>query len=52
MIQTLHSRAHHSAVVSSIEEFADRYHVPKPFIGLILIPIVVSTAGQSCADAS
>lgn len=29
-------------MVASIEEFADRYHVPKPFIGLILIPIVVS----------
>jgi len=29
-------------VVASIEEFADRYHVPKPFIGLILLPIVVS----------
>jgi len=31
-------------VVASIEEFADRYHVPKPFIGLILLPIVVSGA--------
>ena len=30
------------SVVASIEEFADRYSVPKPFIGLILLPIVVS----------
>lgn len=29
-------------VVASIEETADRYHIPKPFIGLILLPIVVS----------
>ena len=29
-------------VVASIEEFAERYSVPKPFIGLILLPIVVS----------
>ncbi len=29
------------AVVASIEEFAERYHVPKAFIGLILLPIVV-----------
>ena len=28
-------------VVASIEEFAERYHIPKPFIGLILLPIVV-----------
>jgi Ca2+:H+ antiporter len=28
-------------VVASIEETADRYSIPKPFIGLILIPIVV-----------
>lgn len=28
-------------MVASIEETADRYHIPKPFIGLILIPIVV-----------
>ena len=30
-----------SAVVASIEETAERYHIPKPFIGLILLPIVV-----------
>ena len=30
------------SVVASIEEFAERYSVPKPFIGLILLPIVVS----------
>jgi len=30
-------------VVASIEEFAERYSVPKPFIGLILLPLVVST---------
>ena len=29
-------------VVASIEETAERYHIPKPFIGLILLPIVVS----------
>ena len=29
------------SVVASIEEFAERYSVPKPFIGLILLPIVV-----------
>ena len=28
-------------VVASIEETAERYHIPKPFIGLILLPIVV-----------
>lgn len=31
-------------VVASIEEFAVRYHVPKPFIGLILLPIVANAA--------
>ncbi|KAJ3487578.1 hypothetical protein NLJ89_g11698 [Agrocybe chaxingu] len=31
-------------LVSSIEEFAERYHVPKPFIGLILLPIVANAA--------
>jgi Ca2+:H+ antiporter len=31
-------------LVASIEEFADRYHVPKPFIGLILLPIVANAA--------
>ena len=30
-----------SAVVASIEETAERNHIPKPFIGLILLPIVV-----------
>ena len=29
-------------VVASIEETAERYSIPKPFIGLILLPIVVS----------
>lgn len=33
---------HALLVVASIEETAERYHIPKPFIGLILIPIVVS----------
>lgn len=28
-------------VVASIEETAERYSIPKPFIGLILLPIVV-----------
>ncbi|KDR73565.1 hypothetical protein GALMADRAFT_619409 [Galerina marginata CBS 339.88] len=31
-------------LVASIEEFAERYHVPKPFIGLILLPIVANAA--------
>ncbi|KAF9059092.1 Sodium/calcium exchanger protein-domain-containing protein [Rhodocollybia butyracea] len=31
-------------LVASIEEFADRYHIPKPFIGLILLPIVGNAA--------
>lgn len=30
-----------NSVVASIEETAERYHIPKPFIGLILLPIVV-----------
>lgn len=32
-------------VVASIEETAARYLIPKPFIGLILLPIVVSDSG-------
>ncbi|KIM48760.1 hypothetical protein M413DRAFT_85225 [Hebeloma cylindrosporum] len=31
-------------LVASIEEFAERYSVPKPFIGLILLPIVANAA--------
>jgi Ca2+:H+ antiporter len=31
-------------VVASIEEFAERYHIPKAFIGLVLIPIVANAA--------
>ncbi|KAG7092947.1 hypothetical protein E1B28_009249 [Marasmius oreades] len=31
-------------LVASIEEFAFRYSVPKPFIGLILLPIVANAA--------
>ncbi|KAJ3980133.1 Sodium/calcium exchanger protein-domain-containing protein [Lentinula detonsa] len=31
-------------LVASIEEFADRYKIPKPFIGLILLPIVGNAA--------
>ncbi|KZP21157.1 calcium/proton exchanger [Athelia psychrophila] len=31
-------------LVASIEETATRYHIPKPFIGLILIPIVANAA--------
>jgi Ca2+:H+ antiporter len=34
-------------VVASIEETAERYSIPKAFIGLILLPIVVSI---SCFD--
>ncbi|TFK76206.1 calcium proton exchanger [Pluteus cervinus] len=31
-------------LVGSIEEFADTYHVPRSFIGLILLPIVANAA--------
>ncbi|KIK61873.1 hypothetical protein GYMLUDRAFT_558067 [Collybiopsis luxurians FD-317 M1] len=31
-------------LVASIEEVANRYHIPKPFIGLILLPIVGNAA--------
>lgn len=31
-------------LVASIEEFAVRYNIPKPFIGLILLPIVANAA--------
>lgn len=31
-------------LVASIEETADRYHIPKTFIGLILLPIVANAA--------
>ncbi|KAK0482597.1 Sodium/calcium exchanger protein-domain-containing protein [Armillaria novae-zelandiae] len=31
-------------LVASIEEFADRYNIPKAFIGLILLPIVANAA--------
>ncbi|THH17119.1 hypothetical protein EW146_g3628 [Bondarzewia mesenterica] len=31
-------------LVASIEETADRYHIPKPFIGLILLPLVANAA--------
>ncbi|GLB34724.1 putative calcium proton exchanger [Lyophyllum shimeji] len=31
-------------LVASIEETANRYHIPKPFIGLILLPIVSNAA--------
>lgn len=31
-------------MVASIEETAERYEIPKTFIGLILIPFVVSTS--------
>jgi len=34
----------HFLVVASIEEFAERYHIGKPFIGLILLPIVANAA--------
>ena len=30
-------------VVASIEETANRFDIPKAFIGLILLPLVVST---------
>lgn len=32
-----------TSVVASIEETAKRYHIPKAFIGLVLLPIVVGT---------
>ncbi|KAI0927472.1 hypothetical protein AcV5_008004 [Taiwanofungus camphoratus] len=31
-------------LVASIEETAERYHIPKPFIGIILLPIVANAA--------
>jgi len=31
-------------LVASIDETAKRYHIPKPFIGIILLPIVANTA--------
>jgi len=31
-------------LVASIEETAERYHIPKAFIGLILLPIVANAA--------
>jgi Ca2+:H+ antiporter len=31
-------------LVGSIEEFAERYHIPKTFIGLVLLPIVANAA--------
>ncbi|KAI0707773.1 calcium/proton exchanger [Earliella scabrosa] len=31
-------------LVASIEETAERYHIPKPFIGLILLPLVANAA--------
>jgi len=31
-------------LVASIEETANRYHIPKPFIGLVLLPIVANAA--------
>lgn len=42
----------YSSVVASIEETATRYHIPKAFIGLILLPIVVSTSLLSALIAS
>jgi len=33
------------SVVASIEETANRFDIPKTFIGLILLPLVVSTIG-------
>lgn len=42
----IHHRAYlqWSLVVASIEEFAERYSIPKAFIGLILLPIVANAA--------
>lgn len=34
----------HILVVASIEEVAERYHIPKTFIGIILLPIVANAA--------
>jgi len=35
---------HSHSVVASIEETAERYSIPKPFIGLILLPLVANAA--------
>jgi Ca2+/H+ antiporter len=32
----------HNTVVASIEETAEKYDIPKTFIGIILLPLVVS----------
>ena len=40
------------SVVASIEETANRFDIPKMFIGLILIPIVVSMTGATSLGAS
>lgn len=42
----------HNIVVASIEETAVRYHIPKNFIGLILLPIVVRNLGSSSESGS
>jgi len=31
-------------LVASIEETAERYHIPKPFIGIVLLPLVANAA--------
>ncbi len=38
------------SVVASIEETATRFNIPKAFIGLILLPIVVSMAHATFWD--
>lgn len=37
------SESRRRSVVASIEETANRFDIPKAFIGLILLPLVVST---------
>ena len=39
-----HLSNHRISVVASIEETAERYSIPKPFIGLILLPLVSNAA--------
>jgi Ca2+/H+ antiporter len=38
------------SVVGSIEETANRFNIPKAFIGLILLPLVVSKSSVTSRD--
>jgi Ca2+/H+ antiporter len=38
------------SVVASIEETANRFDIPKAFIGLVLLPLVVSKSSVTSRD--